>query len=503
MVFAVFVCCFPCDHRQTTNITLDMAAHRRGMTAFVHKNDGAATKPLVSLSEEERKALADQVRVRPPPPQWKQDTPATDDAPHRRVTLAKPKNQPSRFPSDARTGSPLPHGFPDSEYAGSDTTRGSTHHLQMRGKHHSTGGSADGFDEDHMQNVMSSITQDLFGQRSENSVAAKSYPSTTDGLLSQGDYEEEMANTQGYSQDDDRSDDDNETNEFPHPETDPNPEHRVGYPQRPGLHGQEHAYGDAKPYHYILSDHELRQQRAAEQLQELNRDYQEKQRMKQESRHASPFGPSQQRRNGNGNGFISPSFVKPDAGCQSDPTTPTRRPNQRKPAHMSPGLPQFDARNEILLSKQANNSTPERLDYDLPALFERDFNTLREESFDIDPTAVPFVLSEGKNEASLSERLSVVAKYPLEDQRRYFNSLSSAEWEQSGDWFTEQFSRVMDKMRRCRQERRHLAMQFEKEVADRHDAVIKEHLSLEGALAGMKKSGGAVLDKSTPKRKRG
>ena len=145
----------------------------------------------------------------------------------------------------------------------------------------------------------------------------------------------------------------------------------------------------------------------------------------------------------------------------------------------------------------------EKLDYDLQSLMAMDYQILKDEPLDKDPQEKHSVLSETKSSALLPERLGHVAKLSNGEQAFFFASLSMDEWEESGDWFTQQFSLLKDKMRHSRQERRRIAQGFESEVAARYTAVSKEQQSTEDALRQMKENGRLVVQRSTPKRKRG
>lgn len=515
-----------------------MASHqvsRMTLAGFVHKNDNSFVKPSLPLSALERKERAEAARIEKPLAPKAQNTETNNDAPSRHVKLPSRQQQSSHLNVGNRAGSPTPRGLFDSDYAGSDTTASSVHRLSLHDEPNEIVRSSmpNGHHRPHvfglpdasplkdeyevlsddiyrldpnavLDNVVSSLGMSGMAQRGYD--IAGSYPATSDGVLPLAN-DQEMRDDHRYS----------DGNDYQYEDILPSLEPDINFGDREGFASQDLSSTAEVPNHH-LTEEQMRQQHAAEQRQELNRDFRRQQvRVKQELRDISPFNPRQSSFKPNDQRRLSPSHQELDCEIHSDPTTPTRQRNgliSRKPAPTSPGgphsrngtnaaepMPDMIVNQNARAEKQAPKLTT--IDYDNPTLVAMKYTALQEESFDNEPGTIPFVLPDGRNEASLSERLSLVAKYTAADQRRFFDSLDITEWEQSGEWFTQQFSQVMDKMRRSRQERRSVATQFEKEVSERHDAVIREHASLESALAGMKKSGGAVLDSGTPKRKRG
>jgi len=148
-------------------------------------------------------------------------------------------------------------------------------------------------------------------------------------------------------------------------------------------------------------------------------------------------------------------------------------------------------------------TSTEKLDYDMQALLAMDYQILKDEPLDKDPQEKYTVLQETKSSVLLPERLSHIAKLSSREQALFFASLSIDEWEESGVWFMQQFSMLKDKMRHSRQERRRIAQGFESEVAARYTTVSKEQQSTEDALRQMKENGRLVVQRGTPKRKRG
>ncbi|KAJ9629900.1 hypothetical protein H2203_002285 [Taxawa tesnikishii (nom. ined.)] len=116
----------------------------------------------------------------------------------------------------------------------------------------------------------------------------------------------------------------------------------------------------------------------------------------------------------------------------------------------------------------------DQLDHDPDELFQMDYATLKNEPFDNDP------------------------RHP--GSGNVFASLNLNEWERAGDWFFDQFSEIMQKLKAARQQKRELELDFEAEIEKRHQALVRKREVTDEALNAMKKSGGQVLA-VTPKKK--
>ena len=140
-----------------------------------------------------------------------------------------------------------------------------------------------------------------------------------------------------------------------------------------------------------------------------------------------------------------------------------------------------------------------QLDYEPPVLFELEYTSLRNESFDTDPNGKTFDIPNVEQDASLDTRLCALSKHEPQDQADYLASIPMREWEEAGDWFLTQFSGVLGKLKDARQQKRRAAKCFEDEIESRHGAVSKKRKLTEDELGSMKKSGGQVLQ-GTPKK---
>ncbi|EOA83857.1 uncharacterized protein SETTUDRAFT_81494, partial [Exserohilum turcica Et28A] len=136
-------------------------------------------------------------------------------------------------------------------------------------------------------------------------------------------------------------------------------------------------------------------------------------------------------------------------------------------------------------------------DYEPETLFKMKYETLRNESFDTDPRAFRAVLTEEDLQKPLVERLVLVQKNLEADQQsEFFQSLPTAEWEDAGDWFLDQFQSIIQRMKQARQKKRKLAQGFEEEMEERYKHVAKKQLQVEQALDKMKAQGESLVPRS-------
>ncbi|KAF3037626.1 hypothetical protein E8E12_004163 [Didymella heteroderae] len=136
-------------------------------------------------------------------------------------------------------------------------------------------------------------------------------------------------------------------------------------------------------------------------------------------------------------------------------------------------------------------------DYEPEVLHAMKYEELRDESFDKDPRENEPVLPEGMCEKPLDERLQF-AQQELDPshQARFFSTLPTAEWEEAGDWFLDQFSAIIMRTRAARQKKRKEAQNFEKDIDKRHQHVAKKQRMVKDALAKMQAQGEGLVPKS-------
>lgn len=142
-------------------------------------------------------------------------------------------------------------------------------------------------------------------------------------------------------------------------------------------------------------------------------------------------------------------------------------------------------------------------DYNDTTLFRMNFSQLKNEDFDFNPNAPSSVLTDSLRRKPLPDRLEHVRKnLSPEDQLKFFTSLPAAEWDESGDWFIEQLTKVMGKMKEARQTKRQKTKEFEDEIEKRHEEVAKQQSLVEKALGNMRNQGQHLLPR-TPRRSPG
>lgn len=140
------------------------------------------------------------------------------------------------------------------------------------------------------------------------------------------------------------------------------------------------------------------------------------------------------------------------------------------------------------------------LDYDPPGLYGKTFTELKAASFDANPNvAEPDFMSVLQPDDTLPKKLQALLPMDERVKQDFFASLGIEEWEDVGDWFLDSFSKLTDRFKIARREKRKMAHEFENEVEMRHDSISKKQRLTAGALNEMKESGGKVLQ-STPKK---
>lgn len=165
-------------------------------------------------------------------------------------------------------------------------------------------------------------------------------------------------------------------------------------------------------------------------------------------------------------------------------------------ANVYPTPPAHPAVN--IVPQNERPSTPTE-DYDVPDLYKMDYNELKNEDFDTDPRRHDPVLSGDMLNKPLDHRLQYVRKsLATEDQARFFRSLPTAEWEESGDWFLHQFETVIKRTREARHAKRKLAQEFEKEVEKRHRHVDKRIHHVDEAMQQMSAHGQGLIPHPSP-----
>jgi hypothetical protein len=170
-------------------------------------------------------------------------------------------------------------------------------------------------------------------------------------------------------------------------------------------------------------------------------------------------------------------------------------------------VPDIQYQNEEPVPLQEAAVRPD-CDYDPGALETMDYHQLKNESFDNDPRASDHPLSTDMREKPLKERLiHVQQNLDARKQADFFHALPTAEWEDAGDWFLDQFSEIIQRTKQARQKKRKLAQEFEDEIEKRHKHVSKKYRQVEDAMSRMQAQGEGLVPRSprpskSPKPKR-
>ncbi|KAL8927537.1 MAG: hypothetical protein Q9208_002342 [Pyrenodesmia sp. 3 TL-2023] len=149
--------------------------------------------------------------------------------------------------------------------------------------------------------------------------------------------------------------------------------------------------------------------------------------------------------------------------------------------------------------KLASSTVPEGLDYDIKTLPNMSYQQLAEESFDTDPDASELDDPSLTSKSTLKEKLLHLhsldkPREQLQSLRQgFFSSLPINEYEECGDLMAEQFSQVILRFKRARQEKRGVAREFENEVTVREKAVERRKMAVTKDLARLKRAGQDVV----------
>ncbi|PHH74754.1 hypothetical protein CDD82_4794 [Ophiocordyceps australis] len=131
-------------------------------------------------------------------------------------------------------------------------------------------------------------------------------------------------------------------------------------------------------------------------------------------------------------------------------------------------------------------------DYDDKLLSTMTYNDLDDEPFDLDPAKV--VAQKGPDSAvKLPLKLEQYRQQGRKEQLQLFSKMSLEEWETSGDWFVDQFTNIMKKLRDARRNKRCAMRAFEDEAARREEAVRLRLESIDRRLVKMKQDGQRVV----------
>ncbi|KAL3955481.1 hypothetical protein ACCO45_011044 [Purpureocillium lilacinum] len=185
------------------------------------------------------------------------------------------------------------------------------------------------------------------------------------------------------------------------------------------------------------------------------------------------------------NNFGSPPQSIPEPKVTQEPT---RRPSVAPP--MQPRLPQQHH------SRDRKRRQPSA-EYDDNMLSSMTYKDLQDEPFD-GGDARPNGLNGRELAAKLPSKLAQYRHLSDREQSQMFASLSMEDWETAGDWFVDQFTNIMQRLKQARRDKRRLIRDFENEAAVREEAVRLRSDTIDRQLAKMRQDGLRVVqDKIT------
>lgn len=182
------------------------------------------------------------------------------------------------------------------------------------------------------------------------------------------------------------------------------------------------------------------------------------------------------------------------------PLTPGARRDTDNDKHVSPDRTPRQPASSLSLHLLSEPDVPEDakahepripLDHSIEEMRNMTFAQLSEESWEVgvdespDDRPLPDRLQEIMNDVVLGE--------PNHAHMEFFSKMPTTEWEESGEWFAEQFSGIMQAMIEKRKQRRVLTTKYEAELMQREKAVRGKSDALERKFADMRAGGKNLL----------
>ena len=132
-------------------------------------------------------------------------------------------------------------------------------------------------------------------------------------------------------------------------------------------------------------------------------------------------------------------------------------------------------------------------DYDDKMLSCMTYSELQSEPFDMEPARTT-----GPNAHDAATKLPLkLEQYRQQDpkeQHHMFSTMSIDDWECAGDWFVDQFTDIMNRLRNARRGKRRMIQGFENEAAAREEAVRLRSETIDRKLAKMRADGQRVVE---------
>lgn len=186
-------------------------------------------------------------------------------------------------------------------------------------------------------------------------------------------------------------------------------------------------------------------------------------------------------------------LAQSDATVVFNPQKPVLPQRSQKTVTLQPEPLQISPMSRFISQKSPSRKRPHDIDYDDTALQRMNFEELQNEPFDHDPTKeVPQSPAKPPVD-NLSDRLKFYGEKDESSQAQLFTQMSVRDWEDSGDWFVEQFGDIVRRMKEARQAKRKMVEQFETEVSSREEAVRLKKESMDRKLSKLKNDSHAMM----------
>lgn len=133
------------------------------------------------------------------------------------------------------------------------------------------------------------------------------------------------------------------------------------------------------------------------------------------------------------------------------------------------------------------------IDYDEIVLQQMSFADLQNEPFDHDP-AREATQSPAKPPAdNLGDRLKFYSDKGEEAQTQLFTQMPVRDWDDSGDWFLEQFGDIVKEMKEARQAKRKMVEEYETEILNREEVVRRKKEVIDRKLSKFRHDSEAMM----------
>ncbi|KAF3767399.1 hypothetical protein M406DRAFT_69546 [Cryphonectria parasitica EP155] len=191
---------------------------------------------------------------------------------------------------------------------------------------------------------------------------------------------------------------------------------------------------------------------------------------------------------------LKQKVVPNDATVVFNPQKPMVPPKPSKTVVMQDEVLQASPMSRFIGQHSSKKKRHRDIDYDDAVLEKMSFADLQNEPFDHDPTKQA-VQSPAKPPAdNLDEMLQFYRDKSEGAQTQFFTQMSVRDWEDSGDWFLEQFGDIMKRMKQARQDKRKMVEHFETEISNREEAVRCKKESIDRKLSKLRHDGKAMME---------